>query len=81
MGVGKPHPAIFHHALTQLGLDPAVVWHVGDRLDADVLGAHNAGLTSVWLNRQGAVRETHHPEPHHEIVSLRDLIGLLEGRE
>ncbi|HLF76032.1 MAG TPA: HAD family hydrolase [Dehalococcoidia bacterium] len=78
LGVGKPHPAIFEHALSQLRLDPAAVWHVGDRLDADVLGAHNAGLTSVWLNRTGASRTPDHPEPHHEIASLRELMGLLD---
>jgi putative hydrolase of the HAD superfamily len=75
--IGKPEVAIFHDALQQMQLDPTSVWHVGDRLDADVLGANNAGLTSVWLNRRGATRRAQDPAPHHEIETLSMLATLL----
>jgi putative hydrolase of the HAD superfamily len=74
---GKPDPAIFEHALQGLRLDAAAVWHVGDRLDSDVIGALNVGLTAVWMNRRGLARDASHPEPHHEIASLSELQGLL----
>jgi putative hydrolase of the HAD superfamily len=77
LDTGKPDPAIFRYALSKLDLPPDAVWHVGDRLDADVLGAHNAGLTSVWLNRRGETRRASEPEPHHEIASLTELIARL----
>jgi ribonucleotide monophosphatase NagD (HAD superfamily) len=40
--VGKPQPEIFGTALDRLGPGRALV--VGDRLDADLAGAHAAGL-------------------------------------
>jgi glycerol-1-phosphatase len=40
--VGKPDPQIFRTALDRLGGERALV--VGDRLDADLAGAHAAGL-------------------------------------
>jgi putative hydrolase of the HAD superfamily len=79
IGVGKPDQAIFRHALDGLGVEACGALHVGDSLEADVLGAHNTGLTAVWLNRRGAQREGHHPVPHHEIRSLSELNSLLEG--
>jgi putative hydrolase of the HAD superfamily len=74
---GKPDTAIFRHALKTVALAPDKALHVGDSLEADVAGALNAGLTAVWLNRRGASREPHDPEPHHEIESLSELMGLL----
>lgn len=39
----KPAPAITHHALEQLGADPAATLYVGDS-NVDVQTGHNAGL-------------------------------------
>ncbi|HZO34417.1 MAG TPA: HAD family hydrolase [Gaiellaceae bacterium] len=53
VGVRKPDPRIFEAALDRLGVDAAESAHVGDRLDHDVAGAANAGLTTVqavWFN-------------------------------
>ena len=52
LGVLKPDPSIFLHALETLGVEAAHAIHVGDDLHADVGGAHAAGLTAgIWLNR------------------------------
>lgn len=53
-GVAKPAAAIFHDACARLGLAHSEVLHVGDDPVLDVLGAHQAGLASAWLNRSGA---------------------------
>lgn len=46
--IGKPAPAMFHAALA--GLAPGVrAAMVGDTLDTDVLGAHQAGLTAILI--------------------------------
>lgn len=50
-GTAKPAAEIFHEACTRLGFLPAEVLHVGDDPALDVVGAHKAGLRSVWLNR------------------------------
>jgi putative hydrolase of the HAD superfamily len=52
-GVGKPQPAIFHLACQRLGVDPRNVIYVGDLIETDALGASNAGLIGVWINREG----------------------------
>lgn len=50
-GTAKPAAEIFHEACAQLGLPPNEVLHVGDDPALDVVGAHQAGLHSAWLNR------------------------------
>ena len=79
IGVAKPDPEIFLTALERLGgIAPAQAAHVGDSLYADIGGAEAAGLTSVWLNRDGMTRGPGDPMPRHEISSLSELRGLLE---
>jgi 2-haloalkanoic acid dehalogenase type II len=78
IGAGKPDPVIFSAALNKLQLDPGRVWHVGDTLEADVAGAHAAGLgAAVWMNRRGADRPDGSPKPHYEICTLLQLAPLL----
>jgi HAD superfamily hydrolase (TIGR01509 family) len=53
LGVMKPQPAIFLAATDALGVDPNDTMFVGDRLDVDVQGAANVGMTTVqalWFN-------------------------------
>ncbi|QEO13608.1 HAD family hydrolase [Agromyces intestinalis] len=57
VGIVKPDARIFHHACELLGVDPADAAYVGDRLRTDAIGAAEAGLTGVWLNRVGAIAE------------------------
>lgn len=51
IGVAKPHPDIFEHALSVMG-SPARerVLMVGDNPDSDILGGLNAGLQTCWIN-------------------------------
>ncbi|MGH7867015.1 MAG: HAD family hydrolase, partial [Candidatus Dormibacteraceae bacterium] len=53
LGVAKPDPVIFHTACALIGCLHGEVAHVGDRLDLDAIGARDAGLHGVWLNRSG----------------------------
>ena len=50
-GLRKPHPCLFQTVLNDWGMSPEEVIMVGDTLDADVLGAHNAGLRGIWIDR------------------------------
>ncbi len=54
LGVCKPHPAIFQHALTSLNAAPEETAMVGDQLKADVAGAKNLHIFSIW--KPGDVR-------------------------
>ncbi|MFT3790239.1 MAG: HAD-IA family hydrolase [Rudaea sp.] len=50
-GTAKPAADIFHAACERLSFAPEEVLHVGDDPALDVIGAHRAGLRSVWLHR------------------------------
>ena len=73
VGMAKPDPAIFHLACGRLRVPPCQVMHVGDRLDLDAQGAVDAGLSGVWLVRDGADVPVV-PLPHGVYV----INGLLE---
>jgi len=57
LGVAKPDPAIFAHALGLVGAGPEGALHAGDSLEADVHGAQAAGLRPVLVARDGEVRD------------------------
>ncbi len=77
VGYAKPDAEVFRIALSKLDAKPSTAWHVGDNPVSDVLGARNAGLTAVWLNRHGLTQKPEHAKPHHEIASLHELRELL----
>lgn len=78
--MGKPHPPMYAIAAQHLGLAPAEVLALGDRLETDIAGAVATGtggalvLTGVhdWADAAAASREL---RPDHVITDLR---GLLE---
>ncbi|WP_158887534.1 HAD family hydrolase [Amycolatopsis anabasis] len=75
VGVAKPDPVMFHSVCIALSCDPAEAAHVGDKLDTDAVGARNAGLGAVWLNRDGGVQDV--PPGVHAIHGLDELPELL----
>lgn len=50
----KPRKEIFLYALEKNGLRPEEVVHVGDSLESDVRCPGEAGIASIWLNRNSA---------------------------
>jgi putative hydrolase of the HAD superfamily len=77
VGLAKPDARIFQHALEALGVGADAAWHIGDNVNTDVAGAKAAGLTAVWLNRDGRDRHEIAVAPDFEIASLAELPGLL----
>ena len=61
VGVSKPNPEIFRIALRQAGAEPAEAVHVGDVYEADVLGARNAGIKGLLIDRDGFMAEADCP--------------------
>jgi len=53
VGVTKPNPAIFEHALAELGCPPSEAVMIGDSWAADIEGARAAGIRAIWFNRTG----------------------------
>ena len=52
VGFRKPGPEIFSRALAYWDARPEQAIMVGDTLGADVLGANNLGIASVWISRR-----------------------------
>ena len=51
-GIRKPHPRIFQAALATWDAAPSQAVMVGDTLGADIQGARDLGIFSVWLTRR-----------------------------
>jgi putative hydrolase of the HAD superfamily len=51
VGIAKPDPAIFAHALEELECAPEDAVMVGDSWAADIAGARAAGIRPIWFNR------------------------------
>jgi 4-nitrophenyl phosphatase len=47
--IGKPFPAMFHSAMAELGATAETTAIVGDRLDTDIAGGAQAGLTTILV--------------------------------
>lgn len=54
VGMRKPAPEIFRHAIEMLGIDPRQSWFVGDDPRADVWGAKQIGFRTCWIERYSA---------------------------
>jgi putative hydrolase of the HAD superfamily len=76
VGVYKPDPRIFSHALDGLGApDPARCVHVGDRKRTDVAGARAAGMRAVRITT--AYQDSDEGPDDIVISSYRDLLPEL----
>ena len=75
-GIGKPDIRIFHAAAQAVGVEPDQVLHVGDDPTLDVWGGLNAGMQTVWVNRDNN-GWPHAYQPHASVRDLQQLCGLL----
>ncbi|MFH1446586.1 MAG: HAD family hydrolase [Chloroflexota bacterium] len=82
-GKRKPSCEIFEHALSFWDAAPEEVVMVGDRLDVDVLGAHQVGMMGVWISRRVkgnyTVEDIKGFAPELCVDSLVELLALADG--
>ena len=80
-GIRKPNPEIFWTALEHMKIPPGKAAMVGDTLGADILGARNAGMYSIWITRRAdtPANRAHADtiQPDAAIERLGDLHSLL----
>jgi HAD superfamily hydrolase (TIGR01549 family) len=81
LGIRKPNPRIFDSMLSKLNVKRNRAAMVGDTLGADILGAQNAGIFSIFLTRRAATpaNRAHLDtiQPDVVINSLSELPDLL----
>ncbi|WP_030018358.1 HAD family hydrolase [Streptomyces monomycini] len=77
LGHAKPAAGAFLAACDALGLAPERVVYVGDKLDVDAIGARDAGLGAIWVDRAGT--EGAVPDGVTRIGGLAELPGLVRG--
>lgn len=81
-GIRKPDSRIFNRTLARMNVKPENAAMVGDTLPADILGARNAGILSIWITRRANREENNHMQgvihPDHTIPDLASLIDLVQ---
>ena len=73
-GANKPSKQYFDYALRQSGADSETTIMIGDNLQTDIVGAHQAGLHTILFNRWGVEPS---PVPTHTVATLREIMDIL----
>jgi HAD superfamily hydrolase (TIGR01549 family) len=75
--VRKPHPMIFRYALAGTGIAPSETAMVGNNLHADILGARQLCIFSVWKRKKDDTEETTTANmPNATIADLEELVDI-----
>jgi putative hydrolase of the HAD superfamily len=77
-GRRKPDPGIFRKALQHFEASPAQAVMIGDSYEADILGAHGVGMSTIWVTRRLQIRPTSQPvAPDATVAALSEIPQLL----
>lgn len=75
----KPARSIFDKALKLAGCKAYEAIHVGDSLAADIAGAHDSGITSVWIQHQQPLDAELGINPSHTVLHPREIPALIRA--
>ncbi|ARN72762.1 HAD family hydrolase [Oceanicoccus sagamiensis] len=75
----KPARSIFDKALALAQCEPHEAIHVGDSLASDIAGAHNSGITSVWIQHQQPLDAELGINPHHTVMHPSEIPALIKN--
>ena len=78
-GLRKPEAELFQRAAARLGVPPGRCLFVGDDPEADILGAHAAGMQTAWLRRGWGWPAALPPPPGATIDALSEVPNLVGG--
>ncbi len=86
LGLRKPHPGMFLHALKGLDARPEETLMVGDSLAADIIGAQGLGIFAVWKRKKKIPKRDYFERylrgeiaPDLIIDHLRELLEIFQG--
>ena len=73
-GVNKPSPQYFDYAIRVSGAERQTTLMIGDNLQTDITGAHNAGIDTILFNRWQVEPS---PIPTHTVSALKEIMEIL----
>lgn len=74
IGYEKPDKRFFEEILRRTGVDAGEALMIGDSLAADICGAADAGIDTIWYNPKN---KSGHSDAKHIISDLRELKHIL----
>jgi putative hydrolase of the HAD superfamily len=79
-GLRKPDIALFQRAARRLRVEPGRCLFVGDNPAADIVGAYESGMRTVWFRRGASWPDELVAMPDAAIDRLPQLLGLVTGK-
>jgi len=73
-GANKPSQQFFDYAFKVSGASPETTLMIGDNLQTDIIGAHDAGLDTIFFNRWNVEPSD---IPTHTVTKLSEIKGIL----
>lgn len=74
IGYEKPSKEFFDACFDTLGCDKSEVVMIGDSISADIMGAKNYGITSIWMK---GTKEVDCPIADYTVIKLEQIKGIL----
>ena len=75
-GANKPSGAFFDYAFKTAGAHPDTTLMIGDNLQTDIIGAHNAGIDTILFNRWNNEPSS---IPTYTVDTLLEIKTILKG--
>lgn len=73
----KPDKRIFEYALQMNNALAAEAIMIGDMYQADIIGAQNAGIDQIFLNRSEEIISEENKQATYEVKSLNEVFSIL----
>lgn len=81
VGIAKPNPKLYQHALTSMGLLPSEVMMVGDNLAHDIKPPREIGMHTVWIKRSAKPnQDLEAAAPEFVVNDFAELAEILRER-
>lgn len=73
VGLKKPHPSVFQTAMTKAAALPQKSIMIGDSFEADIVGAQNSGMHTLFFNNRNEVVNKIYPSIK-ELSEIKDYL-------
>ncbi len=82
--IGKPAPLIFGHVLSEYMVEPKKAVMIGDKIETDIKGANEVGITSIYVEPMSSQKHFLPPKtkdkkilPSLRMKSLKELLNYI----